>query len=123
MPLQSDILSTQTTTTDANIQTLLAIPITAGNTVAIDIVVMGTNDAGHAIFQGITALYVNIGGTISIVGFTKEKGISDTVSKTWNVAATVDQPNQTVNITVQGVVGTTIRWAVDGVYMDLPLGQ
>jgi hypothetical protein len=112
MPLQSDILSTQTTTTDANIQTLLAIPITAGNTVAIDIVVMGT-----------TALYVNIGGTISIVGFTKEKGISDTVSKTWNVAATVDQPNQTVNITVQGVVGTTIRWAVDGVYMDLPLGQ
>lgn len=122
MPLQGDNLSTQTTTADASVQELIAIPCVVGATVALDIVVIGTDDTGNALIQGITALYVNIAGVITLVGSAKQKGITNSTSKNWNVNAAVDQPGQGVNITVQGTVSASIRWAVDGMYETLLLG-
>ena len=123
MPVQNNLLTTQATTVGATSVNLIGIAINPGDTLAIDIVVISTDDTGNALVSGITALYVNIAGIITLVGSSKQKSITNTVSKNWNVTASVDQPNNTVNIAATGAIGNTVRWALDGSYATLPLGQ
>lgn len=122
MPLQADNLSTDTVTQDGNAQQLLSIAMPIGATMATDITILATDDTGSALYQGITALWINTAGVISLIGFTKQKGITNQTSKNWNVNATMDQVDQAVIITVQGTVGANIRWTLDGTYMTLQLG-
>lgn len=124
MGLETKQAQTYVTSSDSTKHVLGSFTVNEGDTLYTDILVIATSDNGHAMSVRTNALYVFIGGVLTLIGDVKTAGIQDVVSKNWIVTAEVDtgpgNANQ-LNITGTGD-GSTIRWALQGEWIQYSLG-
>jgi len=108
-------ISPEFVSTDATPFVSLVVPLSPGQAVRTSVMVLAMCDTGNAASWYLEATYARVGDTLHAIGFVKDQGITDVVSKNWDVSVRprAEEPGS-LEMIFTGDAVHPVRWGVSG---------